>query len=237
MASLSSWEMSDGGVLMQSTAAGGGIMVDGQRLGPPPDMPSLLLSNRIVYLGMPIAAQVTELIISELLYLQNESQEKPVLMYINSPGTTTEDGQPTGFESEAFAIYDTMNYCKAPVHTVLVGKAYGLAAMLLAAGVKGKRSALKSGTVMLHQPRGNQARGQASDIAIKAREVLTNRQTGLEIMAKEMGVSIEKLAADTNRCKYLDAEAAKAYGIVDMVVTKTDRQKALEQEEYAQGIG
>jgi len=123
---------------------------------------------------------VTELIISELLYLQNESQEKPVLMYINSPGTTTEDGQPTGFESEAFAIYDTMNYCKAPVHTVrrpllppcpyrpapapapaptptpyayplppipipnpkqvLVGKAYGLAAMRLAAGVKGKRS-------------------------------------------------------------------------------------------------
>ena len=110
--------MSDGGVVMQSTASGGGIMVDGQRLGPPPDMPSLLLSNRIVYLGMPIAAQVTELIISELLYLQNESQEKPVLMYINSPGTTTEDGQPTGFETEAFAIYDTMNYCKAPVHTV-----------------------------------------------------------------------------------------------------------------------
>ena len=128
----------------------------------------------------PTPKQVTELIISELLYLQNESQEKPVLMYINSPGTTTEDGQPTGFESEAFAIYDTMNYCKAPVHTVrrpllppcpyrpapapapaptptpyayplppipipnpkqvLVGKAYGLAAMLLAAGVKGKRS-------------------------------------------------------------------------------------------------
>jgi len=229
--------MSDGGVVMQSTASGGGIMVDGQRLGPPPDMPSLLLSNRIVYLGMPIAAQVTELIISELLYLQNESQEKPVLMYINSPGTTTEDGQPTGFETEAFAIYDTMNYCKAPVHTVLVGKAYGLAAMLLAAGVKGKRSALKSGTVMLHQPRGNQARGQASDIAIKAREVLTNRQTGLEIMAKEMGVSIEKLAADSNRCMYLDAEAAKAYGIVDNVVTKTARQEALEKEEYAQGIG
>ena len=119
-------------------------MVDGMRIGPPPDMPSLLLSNRIVYLGTPIASQVTELIISELLYLQNESQEKPVLIYINSPGTTTEDGRPTGFESEAFAIYDTMNYCKAPVHTVLVGKAYGLAAMLLAAGVKGKRSALKS---------------------------------------------------------------------------------------------
>ena len=139
-----------------SASAGGGIMVDGMRIGPPPDMPSLLLSNRIVYLGTPISSGVTELIISELLYLQNESTEKPVLMYINSPGTTTEDGQPTGFESEAFAIYDTMNYCKAPVHTVLVGTAYGLAAMLLAAGVKGKRSALKSGTVMLHQPRGNQ---------------------------------------------------------------------------------
>ena len=144
----------------------------------------------------PTPKQVTELIISELLYLQNESQEKPVLMYINSPGTTTEDGQPTGFESEAFAIYDTMNYCKAPVHTVLrpllppcpyrpapapapvalplspcpypnpypyplppspnpnpkqvlVGKAYGLAAMLLAAGVKGKRSTSPTPTLTL----------------------------------------------------------------------------------------
>jgi len=223
---------------MQSGAGGGGGMVDGMRIGPPPDMPSLLLSNRIVYLGMPISSGVTELIIGELLYLQNESVEKPVLMYINSPGTTTEAGQPVGFESEAFAIYDTMNYCKAPMHTVLVGKAYGLAAMLLAAGTKGKRRALKTGTVMLHQPRGAQAQGQASDIAIQAREVLTNRQMSLEIMAKEMGVSIEKLEQDTNRCLYLDAEAAVEYGIVDQVVTKTDRQAEKDTlSEFSRGIG
>merc|ERR1719450_1461239 len=116
-------------------------------------------------------------------------------MYINSPGTTTTSGQPVGFETEAFAIYDTMNYCKAPIETVLVGKAYGLAAMLLAAGVKGKRSGLQTGTVMLHQPRGQQAQGQASDIAIKAREVLYNRKVALDIMSKHTGQTYDKLAA------------------------------------------
>ena len=149
-------------------------------IGPPPDMPSLLLNNRIVYLGMPINSAVTELVISELLYLQYDSQTKPIIMYINSPGTTTEEGQPVGFETEvrvrvgvrivqrlglrrrwhamvermacapcvcmltartcsahvwqAFAISDTMNYVTAPIRTVCVGKAYGLAAMLLASG-------------------------------------------------------------------------------------------------------
>merc|ERR1719182_662133 len=102
-----------------------------------------------------------------------------------------------------------MNYCAAPVHTVLVGKAYGLAAMLLASGTKGKRSGLATGTVMLHQPRGQQAQGQASDIAIKAREVLLNRRVALDMMSQATGVSLEKLAEDTNRCMYLDAHAAK----------------------------
>ena len=206
-----------------ASAPGSGGMVDGVRIGPPPDMPSLLLNNRIVYLGMPIVAQVSELLIAELLYLQYDSQTKPVLMYINSPGTTTEDGLPVGFETEAFAIADTMQYIQSPVHTVLVGKAYGLAAMLLALGEKGSRTALPYGTVMLHQPRGQQAQGQASDIASKAREVLINRNMALEIMAKDMGVSKEKLMADTNRCLYLDAQAAVDYGVVDKVVTKADR--------------
>lgn len=196
-------------------------MVDGARIGPPPDMPSLLLNNRIVYLGMPIGSAVTELIVSELLYLQYESQTKPITMYINSPGTTLEDGRPVGFETEAFAIADTMNYVSAPISTVLVGKAYGLSAMLLACGERGKRTALPYGTVMLHQPRGQQAQGQASDIAIKAREVLLNRQMALEIMSEATGIPIEKLAADTNRCKYMDAAAAVEYGIIDKVVEKT----------------
>jgi len=198
-------------------------MVDGARIGPPPDMPSLLLNNRIVYLGLPLVAQVSELIITELLYLQYDSTEKPVLMYINSPGTTTEDGQLVAAETEAFSIADTMDYIKSPVHTVLVGKAYGAAAMLLANGKKGERSALPYGTVMLHQPRGQQAQGQASDIAIKAREVISNRRTQLEIMSKATGVPIEKLSADTDRVLYLNAQQALEYGIVDKVVEKVNK--------------
>jgi len=202
-------------------------MYDGARIGPPPDMPSLLLNNRIVYLGMPINAQVTELIIGELLYLQYESTEKPIIMYINSPGTTTEDGMPVGFETEAFAIADTMSYVQPPIQTVLVGKAYGLAAMLLACGDKGQRSTLPYCTVMLHQPRGQQAQGQASDIAIKAREVLHNRKMALEIMSSATGVPMEKLARDTNRCLYLDAQQAVDYGIVDKIVKPSEKNRDL----------
>ena len=106
---------------------------------------------------------------------------------------------PVGFESEAFAIADTMMYIKPDINTVLVGKAYGLAAMLLANGEKGKRSGLPYGTVMLHQPRGQAMQGQASDIAIRAREVLQNRQTALELMSLGTGVSVEQLTKDTNR--------------------------------------
>jgi ATP-dependent Clp protease protease subunit len=202
---------------------GGGGMVGGARIGPPPDMPSLLLNNRIVYLGMPISASVAELIVSELLYLNYDGGGKPVIMYINSPGTTTEDGQPVGFETEAFAIADTMSYVEAPIQTVCVGKAYGLAAMLLACGDKGKRSSLPYGTVMLHQPRGWTAQGQASDIALKAKEMLHNRKTALDIMSKATGVSVDKLSADTDRCLYLDPQGAKEYGIIDKIVEKVDR--------------
>lgn len=215
-------------------------MVDGARIGPPPDMPSLMLNNRIVYLGMPINAAVSELIVGELLYLQYDSSEKPVLMYINSPGTTTEDGLPVGFETEAFAIADTMAYIRPPIHTVCVGKAYGLAAMLLASGEKGFRSALQYTSVMLHQPRGQQAQGQASDIAIKAREVLLNRQVALEMMASATGQPIEKLTADTNRCLYLDAQQAVDYGIVDKIISKSDKVTASPSDDISsvsRGLG
>ncbi|CAM9221304.1 unnamed protein product, partial [Ectocarpus fasciculatus] len=144
--------------------------LDGARVGPPPDLPSLLLHNRIVYLGMPLVPAVTELIIAELLYLNYESASKPVYMYINTPGTSTPDGRAIGFETEAFAISDCMNYIKPPVYTIGVGQAFGLGAMLLASGEKGHRSALPNASIMLHQPR-SMARGQASDIAIKAKEV------------------------------------------------------------------
>lgn len=227
-------------MLESGAQGGGGGMVDGQRIGPPPDLPSLLLNNRIVYLGMPIAAQVSELIVSELLFLQYDNPAKPITMYINSPGCTTEDGQPVGFETEAFAIADTMGYVQSPIQTVLVGKAYGLAALLLASGEKGKRTSLPYGTVMLHQPRGQQAQGQASDIKIKAKEVLLNRHVALEMMSQATGVSLEKLTADTNRCLYLGAQGALDYGIIDKIVEKVEKEQDMlkaSMSDAARGLG
>ncbi|GJD09553.1 Putative ATP-dependent Clp protease proteolytic subunit [Galdieria sulphuraria] len=156
-----------------------------ERLGPPPDLPSLLLHNRIIYLGMPLLPAVTELIIAEFLYLQYESGEKPIYLYINSTGTSNPDGSTAGFETEAFAVCDTMRYVKPPVHTICVGQAYGTAALLLAAGEKGFRAALPHATVMLHQPRSS-TQGPASDIAIKAREVLYNRKVTFELLKDEI---------------------------------------------------
>ena len=201
---------------MQS-AGGGGGMYDGARAGPPPDLPSLLLHNRIIYLGMSLVPAVTELIIAEFLYLQYEDSSKPVYMYINSTGTSSPDGQNVGFETEAFAVADTMNYVKMPVHTICVGQAFGMAAMLLATGEKGHRAALPNATIMLHQPRGS-AQGQASDIAIKAREVLYNRRQSFEIIAERSGQPIEQIEKDAMRTKYFSPQEAVDYGILDKVL-------------------
>ena len=190
---------------------------DGVRIGPPPDLPSLLLHNRIVYLGMPLVPAVTELIVAEFLYLQYENAEKPVFMYLNSTGTSNPDGSSAGFETEAFAISDTMNYIKPPVHTICVGQALGTCAMLLSSGEPGQRAALPNSTIMIHQPR-TQARGQASDIAIKAREVLYNRKQCFEIIAKTSGQSLEKVMKDASRTKYLTPGEAVEYGIIDKIL-------------------
>mmetsp|Transcript_45444 Transcript_45444/g.113932 ORF Transcript_45444/g.113932 Transcript_45444/m.113932 type:complete len:251 (+) Transcript_45444:47-799(+) len=190
---------------------------DGVRIGPPPDLPSLLLHNRIVYLGMPLVPAVTELIVAEFLYLQYENSEKPVFMYLNSTGTSNPDGSSAGFETEAFAIADTMNYIKPPVHTICVGQALGTCAMLLSSGEPGQRAALPNSTIMVHQPR-TQARGQASDIAIKAREVLYNRKQCFEIIAKTSGQSLQKVMKDASRTKYLTPGEAVEYGIIDKVL-------------------
>lgn len=133
-------------------------------------------------------------------------------------GTSSPDGQNVGFETEAFAIADTMSYVKPPVHTICVGQAFGMAAMLLASGEKGHRSALPNATIMLHQPRGS-ARGQAADIAIKAREVLHNRKQAFQIMADASGQPLEQVEADANRTKYLSPQEAKEYGLIDKVLT------------------
>lgn len=171
------------GVQMQMSA---GQNIDGVRVGPPPDLPSLLLNNRIVYVGAPLVPQVAELVVAQLLYLNYESQEKSVYMYINSPGTGA-------FETDAFAIADTMNYVGPEMETICIGSAFGTAAMLLANGAKGKRSCLPNATIMLAQPR-SQARGQATDIQIKAREVLTARKTISAILAEKTGQPIDKVS-------------------------------------------
>jgi ATP-dependent Clp protease protease subunit len=184
---------------------------------PPPDLPSLLLKERIVYLGMPLVPAVTELIIAELLYLQYEDPEKPIKIYINSTGTSHYNGEPVGFETEAFAICDTISYIKPPVHTICLGSAMGMAAMLLSAGTKGCRASLPNATIVLHQPK-SYARGQATDIQIRAQEVLANKATMLDILSLKTGQPVKKIAKDMDRLFYLSPEAAKEYGLIDRVL-------------------
>jgi len=213
------------GVWTPRAAAGGEMseMYEGVRIGPPPDLASLLLHNRIVYLGMPMVPAVTELIVAELLYLNYESATKPVTLYINSPGTTNSEGRAVGFETEAFAIADTMKYIKPPVHTICVGQAYGAAAMLLSQGAKGYRSCLPNASIMLTQPI-SMARGQASDIAIKAREVMANRKVMCELLARSCGKSVEEVTLDASRTKYLQPEEAVEYGLIDRVLTAVGKE-------------
>lgn len=193
-------------------------MYDGVRIGPPPDLPSLLLHNRIVYIGMPLVPAVTELVIAELLYLNYEDSTKPITMYINSSGTTTPNGQSVGFETEAFAIADVMKYVRPPVCTVALGQAFGAAAMLLSQGKRGRRFALPNATILLNQPR-SMARGQASDIAIKAREVAHNRRTTCELIAQACGKPVNNVIEDCQRVKYLQPHEAVEYGLIDKVMT------------------
>ena len=193
------------------------VLSSGVRIGPPPDLPSLLLHNRIVYIGMPLVPAVTELVIAELLYLNYESTTDPITMYINSSGTTTADGQSVGFETEAFAIADVMKYVRPPVHTVALGQAFGAAAMLLSQGKRGHRFALPNATILLNQPR-SMARGQASDIAIKAREVALNRRTTCELIASACGKPVTTVMEDCSRVKYLQPDEAVEYGLIDQVI-------------------
>ncbi len=194
---------------------------------PPPDLPSLLLKERIVYLGLPLVSpdeykeqlgvDVTELIIAQLLYLQFDDPEKPIYMYINSTGTSWYGGESIGFETEAFAICDTMSYIKPPVHTICIGQAMGTAAMILSAGTKGCRASLPNATIILHQARQG-ARGQATDIQIRAKEVIANKRMVLDILAQNTGQPIEKIEKDTDRMYYMTPEQAKEYGLIDKIL-------------------
>jgi ATP-dependent Clp protease, protease subunit len=193
----------------------------------PPDLQSLLLKERIVYIGMPLVAAVTELIVAELLYLQYDDPEKPIYIYINSTGTAREDGEPVGYETEAFAICDTLRYIKPPIHTICIGNAVGAAAVLLSAGTKGCRASLPNATIVLRQPKGY-ARGQATDIQIQAKEVVANRDTMLHILSRNTGQPTEKLVKDMDRLFYMTPEDAKEYGLIDRVLeSRKDLPKAI----------
>lgn len=182
----------------------------------PPDLPSFLFKERIVYLGMSLVPAVTELILAELLYLQYDNADKPITMYVNSTGTTKE-GQKLGYDTEAFAIYDTMRYVKPAIHTLCVGNAWGEAALLLSAGEKGFRGALPSSTIMLKQPI-QSFRGQASDIEIQRQEIRQTKLQMMEILSSNTGHEIEKLELDLNRPMYLDPQGAVEYGLIDRVL-------------------
>lgn len=194
---------------------------------PPPDLPSLLLKERIVYLGLPLVSSddykrqlgvdVTKLIIAQLLYLQFDDPDKPIYFYINSTGTSWYTGDAIGYETEAFAICDTISYIKPPVHTICIGQAMGTAAIILSSGTKGYRASLPHATIVLNQPRTG-ARGQATDIQIRAKEVLSNKAAMLDILSKTTGQSPEKIAKDTDRTLYLTPQEAKEYGLIDRVL-------------------
>ncbi|NET09337.1 MAG: ATP-dependent Clp protease proteolytic subunit [Symploca sp. SIO2B6] len=212
---------------IQAPYGGGG---DAFYRTPPPDLPSLLLKERIVYLGLPLFSSddakrqmgldVTKLIIAQLLYLQFDSAEKPIFFYINSTGTSWYTGDAVGYETEAFAICDTINYIKPPVHTICIGQAMGTAAMILSAGTKGYRASLPHATIVLNQPKSG-ARGQATDIQIRAKEVLDNRRAMFDILSRNTGQSVEQLMKDSDRMFYMNPEEAKGYGIIDRVLEST----------------
>ena len=195
---------------------------------PPPDLPSLLLKERIVYLGLPLFSDddakrqlgmdVTELIIAQLLFLEFDNSEKPIYFYINSTGTSWYTGDAIGFETEAFAICDTLRYVKPPVHTICIGQAMGTAAVILSAGTKGQRAALPHASIVLHQPRSG-AQGQATDIQIRANEVIHNKKEMLKILSHNTGRSVDQLSKDSDRMSYLNPHEAVDYGIIDRVLT------------------
>jgi ATP-dependent Clp protease protease subunit len=174
------------------------------------DIYSRLLKDRIIFLGGGIDDHVANLIIAQMLFLESEDAEKDIHLYINSPG---------GVVTAGLAIYDTMQYLKAPVSTICVGQAASMGALLLAAGTAGKRYALPHARIMIHQPLGG-FQGQATDISIHAQEILRLKETLNGIMADHSGKDISQLSSDTERDFFMGSEAAKEYGIIDDIVRR-----------------
>jgi len=181
------------------------------------DIYSRLLKERIVFLGTEVDDAVANLIMAQLLHLESEDPDKDIHLYINSPG---------GSITALFAIYDTMQYIKPDCSTICMGQAASAAAVLLAAGTKGKRFALPHARILIHQPHGG-AQGQAVDIEIQAKEILRYRRLLDEILADASGQSLEKVSKDTDRDFIMTAEEAKAYGIIDDVIATRKVQEQL----------
>jgi ATP-dependent Clp protease protease subunit len=174
------------------------------------DIYSRLLKDRIILLGTPINDEISNLIVAQLLFLEAEDPEKDIFMYINSPG---------GMVTAGLAIYDTVQYIRSDVSTICVGHAASMAAVLLAAGAKGKRFALPHARIMLHQPVGG-FEGQATDIEIHAKEILEMKGTLEKILVEHTGQPADKIKADTDRDFFMSSQEAKRYGIVDQVIEK-----------------
>jgi ATP-dependent Clp protease protease subunit len=174
------------------------------------DIYSRLLKDRIVFLGTPVTDEIANIVIAQLLFLSSEDQEKDINLYINSPG---------GIVTAGMAIYDTIQFMKTPVSTICVGQAASMAAVLLAAGKKGKRFALPNSRIMIHQPSGG-AQGQATDIQIQAQEIMQTKKRLNQILAYHTGKSVEQIEKDVERDYFMSSDESKNYGIIDEVIIK-----------------
>ena len=174
------------------------------------DIYSRLLKDRIIFLGGPIDDAVANTVVAQLLFLESEDPDKDIHLYINSPG---------GVVTAGLAIYDTMQYIKPDVSTICIGQAASMGALLLTAGAKGKRYALPNAEIMIHQPLGG-AQGQSTDIQIQAREIQRIREVINDILVESTGKDRETVVQDTERDNFMTAEEAKAYGLVDEVITR-----------------
>ncbi|MBR6709909.1 MAG: ATP-dependent Clp endopeptidase proteolytic subunit ClpP [Selenomonadaceae bacterium] len=185
------------------------------------DIYSRLLKDRIIFLGGAIDDSMANAVVAQMLFLESEDPYKDIYLYINSPG---------GVVTAGLAIYDTMQYIKPDVSTICIGQAASMGSLLLTAGAKGKRYALPLARIMIHQPLGG-AQGQSTDIQIQAREILRLREVGNDILVKHTGQTRDKVVADTERDNFMTAEEAKAYGLIDEVITRPMDTKKKESKE------
>ena len=185
------------------------------------DIYSRLLKDRIIFLGTPMNDEIANLLIAQLLFLESEDPDKDINFYINSPG---------GVVTSGLAVYDTMQYIKSDIATLCIGQAASMAAVLLAAGTAGKRYALPNSRIMIHQPMGG-SHGQASDIAIQAKEILRMKDTLNKILASHTGKELKRIQKDTDRDFFMSGLEAMKYGIIDHVMATRDDLDHLDEKE------